>query len=77
MRCFSVTHKELMAEISIGAGIQPISAIKKPKPASVQGVGSIKSGFICMPRDMATAAAATVAMVRLTMMILETLSNAL
>ena len=66
-----------MAEISIGAGIQPISAMRKPKAVNVHGVGSIKSGFICMPRDIAIAAAATVAMVRLTMMILETLSKAL
>ena len=66
-----------MAEISIGAGIQPISAMRKPKPASVHGVGSIKSGFICMPRDLAMAAAATVELVRLPRMILETFSKAL
>ena len=66
-----------MAEISMGAGIQPIRAMIKPSAAMFHGEGSIKSGFICMPLAAAIAAAATVVMLRLTTMNFDSVSKAL
>ena len=66
-----------MAEISIGAGIQPIKAMMKGRAESVHGEGSIKSACICIPFDAAIPAAMTVVMLRLMTMSFDNVSSAL
>ncbi len=54
---FSTCHMELIAEISIGHGIQPMSETMNGSAARRHGVGASKSGAYsrCLKRAMTTA----------------------
>ena len=69
---------ELIAEISIGAGIQPINATKKANLLNSHGEGATKSAGAtpCIPLRMnAITTALTVVTVNAIMMIFDKLSN--
>ena len=77
-RRFATTHIELIAEISIGAGIQPINATKNANLLNSHGEGATKSGEATpwMPlRIKAITTALTVVTVKAIMMIFDKLSN--
>ena len=77
-RRFATTHIELIAEISIGAGIHPINATKNANLLNSHGEGGTKSG-VATPwiplRIKAITTALTVVTVKAIMMIFDKLSN--
>ena len=77
-RRFATTHIELIAEISIGAGIHPIKATKNANLLNSHGEGATKSGAATpwIPlRIKAITTALTVVTVKAIMMIFDKLSN--
>ena len=61
---FSTDHIELIAEISIGQGIQPINETINGKAAMRHGVGASKFGAYSRCLNNATTTAKTVAIVK-------------
>ncbi len=72
---FSTCHMELMAEISIGHGIQPIKETMNGRAARCQGVGASKSGAYSRCLKSASTTASTVAMVSAVITHLDSVSR--